>query len=66
MELQADGTYKSVDQFDLAAGDEFKVRQGCAWDNSWGNGTDNFKVETAGKYYVVYTPATTEVSLVAE
>ena len=66
MELQADGTYKSVDQFDLAAGDEFKVRQGLNWDNSWGNGTDNFKVETAGKFYVVFNPTTTEVSLSAD
>ena len=66
MELQADGTYKSVDAFDLNAGDEFKVRQGQNWDNSWGNGTDNFKVETAGKFYVVFNPTTTEVSLSAE
>ena len=66
MELQADGTYKSVDAFDLNAGDEFKVRQGQNWDNSWGNGTDNFKVETAGKFYVVFNPTTTEVSVVAE
>ena len=66
MELQADGTYKSVDAFDLEAGAEFKVRQGQNWDNSWGNGTDNFKVETAGKFYVVFNPTTTEVSLSAE
>ena len=66
MELQADGTYKSVDAFDLNAGDEFKVRQGQSWDNSWGNGTENFKVETAGKFYVVFNPTTTEVSVVAE
>ena len=66
MELQADGTYKSVDAFDLNAGDEFKVRQGQNWDNSWGNGTENFKVETAGKFYVVFNPTTTEVSVVAE
>ena len=66
MELQADGTYKSVDAFDLNVGDEFKVRQGQNWDNSWGNGTDNFKVETAGKFYVVFNPTTTEVSVVAE
>ncbi len=66
MELQADGTYKSIDAFDLEAGAEFKVRQGQNWDNSWGNGTDNFKVETAGKFYVVFNPTTTEVSLSAE
>lgn len=66
MELQADGTYKSVDAFDLEAGAEFKVRQGQSWDNSWGNGTDNFKVETAGKFYVVFNPTTNEVSLSAE
>ena len=66
MELQADGTYKSVDAFDLNTGDEFKVRQGQNWDNSWGNGTENFKVETAGKFYVVFNPTTTEVSLSAE
>ena len=66
MELQADGTDKSVDAFDLKTGDEFKVRQGQNWDNSWGNGTENFKVETAGKFYVVFNPTTTEVSLSAE
>ncbi len=63
MELQADGTFKSVDQFELNAGDEFKVRQGQGWDVSYGNGGDNFKVETAGKFYVVFNPTTTEVTL---
>ena len=66
MELQADGTYKSVDAFDLNAGDEFKVRQGLNWEHSFGNGSENFKVETAGKFYVVFNPTTTEVSVVAE
>ena len=66
MELQADGTFKSVEAFDLAAGNEFKVRQGQNWDVSYGNGGDNFKVETAGKFYVVFNPTTTEVSLSAE
>ncbi len=65
MTKQDDGTWKSNEAYDMAAGTEFKVRQGKAWDVSYGNGAANFVVETAGKYYVVFDPESTIVSLVA-
>ncbi len=65
MTKQDDGTWKSNEAYKMDAGTEFKVRQGKAWDVSYGVGADNFKVETAGTYYVVFNPDTTEVSLVA-
>lgn len=46
-----EGTWTS-EAIDFLAGDEFKVRQGKGWDVSFGDGTGNFKVETAGKYIV--------------
>ena len=63
MTQQDDGTWKSDEAFELAAGDEFKVRQGMSWDVAYP--ADNFKVETAGTYYIVLDPATETVSLVA-
>ena len=58
------GTWTSDQAFDLAAGAEFKVRQGFSWDVAWGNNADNantsigtgnkgnYVVETAGTYYI--------------
>ena len=58
------GTWTSVEAFDLTAGTEFKVRQGMGWKVAFGDNTanadtsipltdkPNYKVETAGKYYV--------------
>ena len=56
------GTWTSKTAFELAAGAEFKVRQGQSWTVAFGNNTDNadaengnrgnFVVETAGKYYI--------------
>lgn len=46
-----EGTWTS-EAIDFLADDEFKVRQGKGWDVSFGDGTGNFKVETAGKYIV--------------
>ena len=49
------GTFTS-EVLELNAGEEFKVRQGAAWDVNYGAGGvaggDNIKVETAGKYKV--------------
>ncbi len=56
--------WKSVDAFNMAAGTEFKVRQGKSWDNNYP--ADNFKVEEAGTYYVLFNEVTFEVSLSAE
>ena len=58
------GTWTSVEAFDLNAGDEFKVRQGMDWKVAYGDNASNadtsvptsdkanYKVETAGKYYI--------------
>lgn len=62
-------TWTSEQAFELAAGDEFKVRQGKSWDKSFGKDGGNFVVDTAGTYKIkfVYDEAndTGTVSLVA-
>lgn len=63
MEIQADGkTYKSA-PIAFEAGNEFKVRLGHNWDTSFGNGGENFKVETAGTYVVVFDTTTNTIIL---
>ena len=64
MKEEPNGTWTSVEAFDLEAGTEFKVRQGMDWKVAFGDNTanadtsiplsdkPNFKVETAGKYYI--------------
>ncbi len=58
MREQADGSFLS-DVFELHAGEEFKVRQGGAWDVNYGAdgvlGGDNIVVETSGQYRVKLT-----------
>ena len=58
------GTWTSVEAFDLAVGDMFKVRLGMDWKVAYGSNADNantsiplsdkgnYVVETAGKYYI--------------
>ncbi len=58
-----DGTWKSAEAYELKEGDQFKVRQGLNWDVAFP--AENFVVETAGTYYVVFDPATETVSLAA-
>lgn len=72
------GTWTSVEAFDLAAGTEFKVRKGMSWDIAWGandsnadtsvgtNNKANFKVETAGKYYIRLVLGADEATAVIE
>ncbi|MCR5009725.1 MAG: extracellular solute-binding protein [Clostridia bacterium] len=55
MKKEGENVWKSVDKFDLKAGDEFKCRQGKNWDVSIGNGGDNYKVEADGTYTIVLT-----------
>jgi hypothetical protein len=54
---EVDGAWVSVDTFDLAAGAEFKVRQGMSWDVNFGDSFNggNFIVETAGTYKIKFT-----------
>ncbi|MBR6185141.1 MAG: extracellular solute-binding protein [Clostridia bacterium] len=59
-----DGIWKTDEAYAMDAGTEFKVRQGKSWDNNFP--ADNFKVEEAGTYYVLFDEATGEVSLAAE
>ncbi|MBE6934442.1 MAG: extracellular solute-binding protein [Ruminococcaceae bacterium] len=58
------GTWTSEEAFDLTVGTEFKVRQGMGWKVAYGDNASNadtnvpttdkanFKVETAGKFYI--------------
>ena len=63
--MNKDGdVWKTTEAFEMEAGTEFKVRQGKSWDNNFP--ADNFKVEEAGTYYVLFNEATCEVSLSAE
>ena len=64
MEPNADGVWSTTEAVELAAGNEFKVRFGLSWDESYGDGGANFVVETAGSYYVTFDPSTTLVALV--
>ena len=58
---EVDGKWELVEPMELAAGDEFKVRQGLSWDNAFP--ADNFVVETAGTYTIVLDPVSGEVTL---
>ena len=51
----SDGVWVSNDAFEMTAGMQFKCRQGLSWDVNYGNGGDNFVVETAGTYKVQLT-----------
>ena len=51
----SDGVWVSDDAFEMTAGMQFKCRQGLSWDVNYGNGGDNFVVETAGTYKVQLT-----------
>ena len=55
MKKESDNVWKSVDKFDLKAGDEFKCRQGKSWDVNIGDGDQNFKVDADGTYTIVLT-----------
>jgi len=61
---EVDGIWKTTKAYEMEAGVEFKVRQGKSWDVAFP--ADNFKVETAGTYYVTFDPATETVALAAE
>jgi arabinogalactan oligomer/maltooligosaccharide transport system substrate-binding protein len=58
-----DGIWKS-DAYAMAAGTEFKVRQGLSWDNNFP--AENFKIEADGTYVVVFDEAAGAVSVEAQ
>ena len=60
---ETDGVWKTDEAYELNAGDEFKVRQGKSWDVAFP--AENFVVETAGTYYIVFDAAAEAVSLEA-
>ena len=62
MEEVEPGVFRTTQAWDMEEGVEFKVRQGASWDNAFP--ADNFKVETAGTYYVQLVVETGEVTLV--
>ncbi len=59
----ADGIWRSA-AYEMAAGTEFKVRQGLSWDNNFP--ANNYVVEADGTYIVEFNEATGTVSLVAQ
>ncbi len=61
--LKTNAIWQSTEAFAMEAGVEFKVRKGLSWDDNFP--AENFKVETAGTYYVQFDEATGTVSLVA-
>ena len=64
MKEEPAGTWTSEEAFDLTVGMEFKVRKGMGWNVAYGDNASNadtsvpttdkanFKVETAGKFYI--------------
>lgn len=52
MTKQEDGSWLTDEAYDLAEGNQFKVRQGLSWDVAYGMNGENYVVETAGKYKV--------------
>lgn len=55
MEEVSTGVWKTTEAYDLTETTEFKVRKGLSWDVAYGQDGQNFKVTTAGKYYIQLT-----------
>ena len=64
MEPGEDGLWKTTEAYDMTTETEFKVRYAKSWDESYGDGSANFKPEAAGKFYVTFNPETKAVALV--
>ena len=64
MEPGDDGLWKTTEAYDMTTDTEFKVRYAKSWDESYGDGSANFKPEAAGKFYVTFNPETKAVALV--
>lgn len=57
------GIWKTTEAYDLKDTDEFKVRKGKSWDDAFP--AANYKVETAGKYFIQIDTSTGDITLVA-
>ena len=51
----SEGVWKTTEAYALVENDEFKVRQGKSWDVAYGDNGNNYKVTTAGTYYIQLT-----------
>ncbi|MBO5458019.1 MAG: extracellular solute-binding protein [Clostridia bacterium] len=51
----SEGVWKTTEAYALVENDEFKVRQGKSWDVAYGDNGQNYKVTTAGTYYIQLT-----------
>ena len=57
-----EGIWKTEKAYEIPAGCEFKCRQAKSWDNAVP--ADNFKVETAGTYYIQLDEAAGTITLI--
>ena len=62
MEEISDGVWQTVQAWEIPEGCEFKVRQGASWDVAFP--ADNFKVETAGTYFIQFDSNTETITLI--
>ena len=51
----SEGVWKTTEAYALKENDEFKVRQGKSWTVAYGDNGNNYKVTTAGTYYIQLT-----------
>lgn len=51
----SEGVWKTTEAYALVENDEFKVRQGKSWTVAYGDNGNNYKVTTAGTYYIQLT-----------
>ena len=60
--IEEDGVWITDQAYEMAAGTEFKVRQGRSWDVAYP--AENCVVEADGTYYIIFDPADETVSLI--
>ena len=61
---EENGVWTTTEAYEMAAGTEFKVRQGKSWDVAYP--ADNFVVEADGTYLIQLDAATGEVTVIAQ
>ena len=64
MEEVSSGVWKTKEAVTFVEGDQFKVRKGLRWNESYGNGADNFVATAAGSFYVQFTYETKLIELI--